>query len=178
MKRNSSKWKKTEADAAEVVCTKRTPFSGSNSGLTASDSLHDRLFLECKTKETHSTATLYKSTRELAQKEHKIPVLILRENGQQEILWVIEQKDLFKLIREVDLSKVDQRFPPKTTIHKLVETSSSENRSLYDMKEQLTIELKRIVREKVVSGDNLQSIKSIGALLDMIDTISDYSREA
>jgi len=175
---NSSRgWKQTEEKAADVVGTKRTPFSGSNSGLTSSDSLHDRLFLECKTKEKHAIMTLFKDTQELAKKENKLPVLVLRENKSKEILWVVEQKDLFKLIREVDLNKLDQRFPPKTTIHKLVETSSSENRSLYDMKEQLTIDLKKIVRDKVVTAENLELIKSIGAFLSMIDTIMEYAQD-
>lgn len=177
---SSKVWQNFEKRVAAIFNTARTPFSGSNSGITSSDSLHDRLFLECK---YHSTETslvkLMKETEEKAKAENKMPLLALGnpDDPKKNIYVMFNIKDLFKVIKEVDLSDLDQRLPDGTTIHKLVETSSSENRSLYDIKETVTIELKRIMRDKIISGDALEDMKNLSVLLYMIDTIIDYSKD-
>jgi len=176
----SKPWQSFEKRVAGIFNSVRTPFSGSNSGITSSDSLHDRVFIECK---YHATDTalvkLMKETEEKAKVEKKLPLLAIGnpEDTKKNIYVMFNIKDLYKVIKEVDLSELDQRFPDGTTIHKLVETSSSENRSLFELKEQLTIEIKRIMREKVIGNDSLEDVKTLSAILYMIDTIMDYSKE-
>lgn len=176
----SKPWQRFEQKVAAIFNTARTPFSGSNSGITSSDSLHDRVFLECKfhTAET-ALVKLMKETEDKAKIENKLPILAIGnpEDIKKNIYVMFNIKDLFKVIKEVDLSDLDQRFPDGTTIHKLVETSSSENRSLFELKEQITIEVKRIMRAKIISNDTLEDVKTLSALLYMIDTIMDYSKD-
>jgi len=176
----SKPWQNFEKRVAAIFNTARTPFSGSNSGITSSDSLHDRIFVECKyhTAET-ALVKLMKETEDKAKAENKMPILAIGnpEDTKKNIYVMFNIKDLFKVIKEVDLSDLDQRFPDGTTIHKLVETSSSENRSLFETKEQLTIELKRIMREKIISNDTLEDVKTLATILSMIDTIIDYSKD-
>jgi len=175
----SNKWKGFEKAIAKAFSTVRTPFSGSNSGITSSDSLHDRLYVECKFHTTQAILTLMKETEAKAKQEFKVPIIALASpEAPKDRYIMLNIKDLYKIVREIDLAEIDKRFPQGTTIHKLVESSSSENRSLYDMKEQLTIEIKQIIREKLISGEDLEAVKSLGALLYFIDTIMDYSKGA
>jgi len=174
---SSQRWKGFERAIAKVFNTVRTPFSGSNSGITSSDSLHDRLYVECKFHSKQAILTLMKDTEAKAQVEFKTPIVALADPDSPKDRYImLNIKHLYKIVREIDLAEIDKRFPQGTTIHKLVESSSSENRSLYDMKEQMTIQLKQIMREKLISGEDLEDVKSIGALLYFIDTIMDYSR--
>ena len=71
----SKSWQGLERAIARIFDTVRTPFSGSNSGITHSDTLHDRLFVECKHHQNQTILTLMKETEEKADKEHKIPII-------------------------------------------------------------------------------------------------------
>jgi hypothetical protein len=173
-KTTTSQWKGTEKKAASFVGTDRNPFSGSTGGLSASDSIHDRLFLECKTKQKHSVKTLYDDTKVLADNEGKIPVLLLNETGSKDVLWVIEQKDVAKLLREVDLNKVDSRIKEGTTIYDLVSQQDTSNEDIYTVKKNLTNRLQEIFRAKVLSNEITMEIRSIAVLLESINMIEDY----
>lgn len=175
----NKRWQGFERKIASFFNTMRTPFSGSNSGLTSSDSLHDRLYVECKFHKNQAIITLMKETEVKAKEEFKVPIIAISdpEDKTKSKYVMFNIKHLFKIIREIDLHEVDKQIPENTTIHKLMETSSSENRDLYDMKEQMTIEIKRIIREKLVSQEGLEAIKSYAALLYMIDTVIEYSKD-
>jgi hypothetical protein len=79
---------------AEFFGTTRTPLSGGNSGHTRSDTLHDRLFIETKHRVVHQVRTLHDSTKIMAKKENKIPLLCLIDKGRPGFLIVVHSDDL------------------------------------------------------------------------------------
>lgn len=173
-------WQRFEQRVADTFATNRNAFSGSNGGVSASDSYHDRIFIECKyhAKDTESLK-LMKETEIKAKAENKMPILALGnpDDPKKNIYVMFNAKDLLNVLKEIDLSDLDKMIPEGTTVHKLLSTASSNNMNLFELKEQLTIDLKSIMRDKVISGDALENVKSIGAMLYMIDTIIDYSRD-
>jgi len=85
-------WKKSESRIAAKFGTTRTPLSGGASGHTRSDTLHKRLFIEAKLRNTYSVVTLWDDTTELANLEDKTPVVILSEKGRPGF-WVLTHID-------------------------------------------------------------------------------------
>ncbi len=100
-KTSRSTWKQRERQIAKFFGTTRTPLSGGNSGHTRSDTLHPRLFVEQKLRQKHSAVTLWDSTRGLAQKENKIPVVTLAEKGRPGFWIVMHSSDFETVAREV-----------------------------------------------------------------------------
>jgi hypothetical protein len=94
-------WKSIEASISRFFGTTRTPLSGGNGKMTRSDTLHPRLFIEVKQRKSHSTAKLFRSTKDLAKKESKIPVVVLHETGSHDYLIVCEVSDLKRIAEEV-----------------------------------------------------------------------------
>lgn len=102
---SKSTWKRFERIVATFFGTKRVPLSGSNSGhSTNSDSLHKKLYIECKVREKFSIVSLFKDTQEKAIREKKIPVVAIKQKGEKGYLLVIRPEDLQKIsaIREED----------------------------------------------------------------------------
>jgi hypothetical protein len=95
-------WKQRERDGAALFGTKRKPGSGSwgRSDQTSSDSMHDRLYIEQKTREKHSVRTLWEETKVKAKKEGKVPVLVLWDKGRQGPLVVMHEDDQIYLAAE------------------------------------------------------------------------------
>jgi len=90
----NSHWKNIERKIANFFGSERTPLSGGNSKITRSDSLHDTLFIESKYRKTHSAVSLWRKTKEMADKEGKIPVVALCEKGKPGFFLVIWSNDL------------------------------------------------------------------------------------
>lgn len=88
----SKTWKVIERKIATFFGTVRTPLSGGNGKVTRSDTFHDLLFVEAKYRVKHSAVTLWRSTKELADKENKIPVVCLAEKGKKGF-WVMCHSD-------------------------------------------------------------------------------------
>lgn len=86
-------WKKFERDVAKLFNTRRTPLSGINSAHTGSDTLHHRLYIECKLRKNSAVHTLYDKTAIAAKAEDKIPVLALKQKNKP-ILLVVNPYDL------------------------------------------------------------------------------------
>jgi hypothetical protein len=101
-------WKQREQDAAALFGARRKPGSGSGGrpDETCSDSVHPRIFLECKVRETNTTRTLWEATKLLAKKEHKTPVLTLFDKGRQGCLVVVHQDD-FRAVAAEYLAAAD-----------------------------------------------------------------------
>jgi len=76
---NKQTWKNFERTVAKNFGTERTALSGGNSKITRSDTMHDKLFIECKMRKSFSGIALYKNIEIQAKKEKLIPVLILRQ---------------------------------------------------------------------------------------------------
>lgn len=90
-------WKAFERRVAAYFNTERTSLSGGNSKLTRSDTLHPDLFIECKQRQRIATVRLWDSTKALADKENKTPVVCLAEKHRSGFWILIHADDLSKL---------------------------------------------------------------------------------
>lgn len=98
---SKSCWKSFERTVAEFFGTKRVPLSGSNSGHgTNSDSLHPRLYIECKVRGKVAIWQLFMDTEEKAKVEGKIPVVAIKQKGGKGYLLVIRPNDIEKICSE------------------------------------------------------------------------------
>jgi len=82
-------WKKLEQKVARLRGTERTPLSGGNSKQTRSDTLDDTFFIECKLRKDPAIWNLYEQVEELAKKENKIPVLVIKKKGKHGELFIV-----------------------------------------------------------------------------------------
>ena len=98
-----STWKKSERRAAKLFGAERAALSGSNGKLTASDSTHDRIFLESKHSKQAGTAVwnLFTDTKDKAKLENKTPVLALFRKHSPGFLLVIHSDDILRVLAEL-----------------------------------------------------------------------------
>lgn len=95
---SKSCWKSFERLVASHFGTKRVPLSGSNSGHnTNSDSLHPKLYIECKVRGKISLWQLFIDTENKAKVENKIPLVAIKQKGERGYLIVIRPDDLEKI---------------------------------------------------------------------------------
>ena len=94
-------WKAFERTVARFFGCCRNSLSGMMSKLTASDTIHDRLYIECKHGKKVPAWTLFEKTRELARREGKIPVVAMRQTGKHRWLLVIDADDLSDVADEI-----------------------------------------------------------------------------
>lgn len=100
---SKSCWKSFERTVADYFGTRRVPLSGSNSGHgTNSDSLHPKLYIECKVRSKISLWQLFVDTENKAKVEGKIPVVAIKQKGEKGYLLVMRPNDLQRIneIRE------------------------------------------------------------------------------
>ena len=90
-------WKQRERNIAEYFHGKRNPLSGRNSKHTAGDVIHDKLFIEVKTRAKHTAVTLWDKTKGLAKKESKTPVVCLCEKNRPGFWILVHSDDFLKL---------------------------------------------------------------------------------
>lgn len=95
---SKSSWKSFERVVAKFFGTRRVPLSGSNSGHgTNSDSLHDKLYIECKLRGKISLWSLFEDTEKKARQENKIPVVAIKQKGSRGYLLVMRPLDVKKI---------------------------------------------------------------------------------
>jgi len=94
-------WQKLEQRLAEFFGSERNSLSGICSKVTASDSIHPRLFIEAKYKQKFSVIRLFKETELKAKKENKIPIVGLKDKEVNGDFIIIRLKDLPKIAQEV-----------------------------------------------------------------------------
>lgn len=95
---SKSAWKQLERTVAEFFGTRRVPLSGSNSGHgTNSDSLHDKLYIECKLRGKISLWALFEDTERKAKQENKIPIVAIKQKGSRGYLLVMRPLDVKKI---------------------------------------------------------------------------------
>jgi len=90
-------WKQFERRVATFFGSTRTPLSGGNGKQTCSDTLHDRLFIECKLRAKSPVHRLFAETEKLAVKEGKTPLLALQEKHHPGWLLVCRPDDIHLL---------------------------------------------------------------------------------
>lgn len=92
-------WKSFERIVASFFGTKRVPLSGSNSGHgTNSDSLHPKVYIECKVRGKISLWSLFSDTESKAKVEGKVPVVAIKQKGERGYLLVMRPEDMEKLV--------------------------------------------------------------------------------
>lgn len=92
---SKSCWKSFERNVAKDFGTKRVPLSGSNSGHnTNSDSLHPKLYIECKVRGKISLWQLFKDTENKAKVEGKIPLVAVKQKGERGYLVILRPEDI------------------------------------------------------------------------------------
>lgn len=95
---SKSTWKSFERTVATYFGTRRVPLSGSNSGHgTNSDSLHPKLYIECKVRGKIALWQLFVDTENKAKIEGKIPVVAIKQKGEKGYLLVMRPEDLEKI---------------------------------------------------------------------------------
>ena len=95
---SKSAWKSFERVVATYFGTRRVPLSGSNSGHgTNSDSLHPKLYIECKVRSKIALWQLFVDTEKKAGIEGKIPVVAIKQKGEKGYLLVMRPQDLEKI---------------------------------------------------------------------------------
>lgn len=96
---SKSAWKSFERLVASFFGTKRVPLSGINSGHgTNSDSLHPKIYIECKVRHKFSLWSLFIDTEKKAKVENKVPVVAIKQKGEKGYLLVVRPDDLGKLV--------------------------------------------------------------------------------
>lgn len=95
---SKSCWKSFERLVASFFGTRRVPLSGSNSGHgTNSDSLHPKLYIECKVRSKISLWQLFVDTEKKAKVEGKVPIVAIKQKGEKGYLLVLRPDDLEKV---------------------------------------------------------------------------------
>ena len=95
------KWKKRERQVADYFGTRRSVLSGGNSHGTRSDSLHTKLFIECKLRVKHTVVTLWQDIKAKAIVEGKVPVIALCEKNRKGFWVVVHADDLLYVADEL-----------------------------------------------------------------------------
>lgn len=97
---SKSCWKTFERIVANYFGTRRVPLSGSNSGHgTNSDSLHPKLYIECKVRNKIALWQLFVDTEKKAKVESKVPIVAVKQKGEKGYLLVMRPEDLEKVYK-------------------------------------------------------------------------------
>ena len=87
-------WKARERQIARFFNGTRNPLSGGNSRHTRGDVIHEKLYVEIKSRKKHSAVSLWDETKVLADREGKTPVVVLAEKGRPGF-WILCHSDDF-----------------------------------------------------------------------------------
>lgn len=96
-------WKQFERRVAKLFGTKRNPLSGGNGRHGRSDTLHPRLFLECKNHAATPGFSFFQKVMAEAKKEEKLPVLVQQPKNSKTVLVTCRLQDLAKVADELEL---------------------------------------------------------------------------
>jgi len=124
---NKSNWKGDERLVSRMFGTERTPLSGGNSKMTRSDTLHPKLFIEVKKRASHAAFELWRRTKELARREKKVPVVVLRSGNSPYTLVVVEVRDLSKVSEYLVNPSVTSSIKPVARLICLDDTEGTDN---------------------------------------------------
>ena len=102
-------WKKLEQKVARMRETERTPLSGGNSRQTRSDTLDDTFFIECKLRKDPAVWNLYEQVEELAKKENKLPVLVIKKKGKHGELFIVNDRYLKAFIENWEVNNEESK---------------------------------------------------------------------
>ena len=93
-------WKAFERKIAKDIGSERTPLSGGNSKHTRSDTLHPRLYIECKLSQKFTRDILdFEDDIKKAEIEKKIPIRVMRRKGKHGDFAMLQWDDLLFLMK-------------------------------------------------------------------------------
>jgi hypothetical protein len=103
MSTHRSTWKRRERNAASLFGAQRQVLSGSSGRgeRSRSDSTHERLYIEAKTRASSAVRRLWENTKKLAHREHKVAVVMLFDKHKPGALIVVHQDDLAAVASEL-----------------------------------------------------------------------------
>ena len=107
----SKTWKNNELKLSKMFGARRNPLSGSNSGHSMSDTLHEEFYIEIKDGKQSLPTKLWIDTVQKAKHESKIPMLI--QHGKQEKL--MDARITLKLSDFLTLTGINE--PEKATMN-------------------------------------------------------------
>lgn len=117
---SKSAWKSFERVVAKFFGTRRVPLSGSNSGHgTNSDSLHPKLYIECKLRNKIALWQLFKDTENKAKLEKKIPIVAIKQKGEKGYLIVMRPENL------AEITEICRQYSPITESNNNVTTQAN-----------------------------------------------------
>jgi len=93
-----STWKKMEGRVAKKFGTTRNPLSGRNAKHSASDSLSDTYYIECKYKAQVPFMATFNEAKANAKKEGKIPIVVFKQKGMTGEIAMLSLDDLIKMM--------------------------------------------------------------------------------
>ncbi len=85
-------WKQLERRVAAYFGGRRNSLSGQTSKAGAGDVLHPHLVVECKHRKRHAAVRLWDDCNELANREGKLPVVVLAERRRPGF-WILVHSD-------------------------------------------------------------------------------------
>ena len=106
MTTHRSTWKHLERQVAKFFGSVRNALSGRNSKVSASDSIHPTLFIECKLREKMPMWDLWEQSQEFGKKEGKTAVVALKKKGKKGFLLVVHCDDLVKVSQIAAVSEI------------------------------------------------------------------------
>ena len=126
---HSRTWKKREQNIAEFFGTQRTSLSGGNSKITASDSMHESLFIEAKLRKNHTAVLFWEVAKRKTKKG--IPIAGLRLNDSDDHLLIIYSDHL-------------KHIPNCFTVAETFTRNSHESITLYNKTKELAAKENKI----------------------------------
>lgn len=88
---NVSNWKGSEREVAKVFGSTRAPVSNN---VTHADIFHDSCYIEVKKRKRFYIWELFEDTKIKAIKEHKIPVVAIKEKGKKGFLLIVSPDNI------------------------------------------------------------------------------------
>jgi hypothetical protein len=173
----AKKWQNLEKSVANALNSIRTPFSGSNSGVTSSDTLHPELYIECKNHANQAVLTLMEDTCKKAKIEDKIPILALSDpcDRLNNIYVVMNLKDIFLILKEIDLKELNKSLPEGTTVSKLLESNKFGGDILIKVKEDIDNRLSTLFRNKILNKESKNMLRTLAFLSFCLENIKSYA---
>ena len=109
----SKTWKNNELKLSKMFGARRNPLSGSNSGHSTSDTLHEEFYIEIKDGKQSLPTKLWIDTVQKAKQEGKIPMIV--RHGKQEKL--MDARITLKLSDFLTLTGINE--PERATMNSL-----------------------------------------------------------
>src|SRR5436305_523868 len=102
-------WKKAEGRIAALFVARRQVLSGScgRDDLSRRDCNHPWLFIELKFRKMQAVRSLYETSKALARKEGKTPLVALVDKGRAGSLLCLHSDDLPKIVAEFTLANAE-----------------------------------------------------------------------